>query len=82
MKTAALVFSMMLCGVLLFAAPCLAADYWVYCVKGRGTVVDTRNVPKYTFETGVKSGDVKVINKFSNQKDAELAAKNSRSSCK
>ena len=80
MKTTFL-FSILV-GSLLFVSPCSAADYWVYCVKGRGTVVDTRNLPKYTFETGVKSGDVKVINKFSNQKDAELTAKNSRSSCK
>ena len=82
MKTAAFVVSTVFFGALFFAAPCMAADYWVYCVKGRGTVVDTRNLPKYTFETGIKSGDVKTINKFSNQKDAELAAKNSRSSCK
>ena len=82
MKIKALLISMTVLGALLLASPCLAADYWVYCVKGRGPVVDTRNLPKFTFETGIKSGDVKVINKFSNQKDAEITAKNYRSSCK
>ena len=72
MKTKALVFSMLLLGTLLLAVPCLAADFYVYCSDGR-IVVDTRVPGVYKQQTGAKNVDI--VNKFSNQKDAETRAK-------
>ncbi|MCL1940381.1 MAG: hypothetical protein FWG09_00455 [Synergistaceae bacterium] len=72
MKTKALVFSMLLLGTLLLAVPCLAADFYVYCADGK-IVVDTRVPGVYKMET--KAKDVNIINKFSNQKDAETRAR-------
>ena len=72
MKIQVVVFAMMLFGALFLASPCLAADYYVYCSDGK-IAVDSRDMGKYKMAT--KAKDVKLINKFSNQKDAETRAK-------
>ena len=84
MKIKALLISMTILGALLFASPCLAADaeYWVYCVKGKGMVIDTRNLTQYSYETGTYPTDVRIMLKFSNQKDAETFARDQKSACK
>ena len=79
MKITALVFFMILVGALLFASPCLAAtQYYVYCVKGKGPVVDTRSINQYSMATGTKSSDMRIMTQSPNQKDAEAFAKNTR----
>ena len=78
MKIKAFVISMTLLGALFIASPGLAAtQYFVYCVKGKGAVVDTRTISKYTLDTRTKSGDVRLMAQFSNKKDAENFVKNS-----
>ena len=82
MKTTARVCAMMLFSALLFASPCLAASqYYVYCVKGKGPVVETRSINQYSMATGTKTSDIRIMSQFPSQKDAVAFAKNT-SQCK
>ena len=72
MKIQAVVLTLMLLGALFIASHCWAADYYVYCSDGK-IAVDSRDMGKYKMETRAKN--VKMVNKFSNQKDAETRAK-------
>jgi len=73
MKIQALVFSIMLLGALFLASPCLATDYYVYCVDGR-ILIDTRNTAKLKADNP-NYKNVTVVNMFKSQKDAETRAK-------
>lgn len=73
MKIQALVFSMMLLGILLFASTCLAADYYVYCAKG-SILIDTRNPAQMMGSGQYSPSNLKELIRFSNQKDAATFA--------
>ena len=72
MKIRPLIFAMAALGVLLFATPCLAADYYVYCANGK-IEVDTRDEAKMKSARG---SNVKLLSKFKNKTDADKFAKN------
>ncbi len=71
MKMKALVLTMVLLGVLCLAAPCLAAEFTVYCARGK-IEVDMRDEARMKADRG---GDVKVLGKFQFKMDADNFAK-------
>ncbi len=71
MKMKALVLTMVLLGAICLAAPCLAAEYTVYCANGK-IEVDTRDEAQMKSARG---GDVKVLSKFQYKTDADNFAK-------
>ena len=71
MKNTALFLAMALFGALLIAAPCVAADYSVYCANGK-IEVDTRTESEMKSARG---GKVSTLSRSSNRTDAEKYAK-------
>ncbi|MDL2313887.1 C-type lectin domain-containing protein [Desulfovibrio sp. OttesenSCG-928-C14] len=64
---------LMLFGTLLFAFPCFAADYYLYCANGR-IVIDTRNISQL-IGSGVYSGNnIQELGKYSDPSMAQLNA--------
>lgn len=73
MRIKALVFSVMLLGMLCFALPCFAAgNFYVYCADGK-VVIDTRDLIDFKSQTRAKDVDTKGAKLTQNE--AELLAR-------
>ena len=82
MKTTTLLFSaLLLAGSLLSASSCFAADYYVYCVKGKGSVVSTLNFNEFANKNNLRAQDIHRSHRYGNQQAAETHARNEDKDC-
>ena len=83
MKTTTLLLSaLLLAGSLLFASSCFAADYYVYCVKGKGSEVSTLNFGEFTNKNKLRAQDVHRQQRVGDKQAAEAFARNEDSDCR